>query len=125
MQINSHILRINGAVEVPQALVSGHNYRVTIEGAIPKMETSDNENGSFDVTYKMKPIKVELITETGGTIKAKDSRSNSTLNRSQARAIWLDKKPNCEEEKFYDMMMGRYRAMANDIADIIIKEKGL
>jgi hypothetical protein len=125
MKINSYILRINGAVEVPQALVSGHNYRVTIEGAIPKMETSDNDNGSFDVTYKMKPIKVELITETGETIKAKDSRSNSTLNRSQARAIWLDKKPNCEEEKFYDLMMGRYRAMANDIADIIIKEKNL
>jgi hypothetical protein len=122
MKINSHILRINGAVEVPEALVSGHNYKVTIEGAIPKMETSDNENGSFDVTYKMKPIRVEVITETGETIKAKDPRSNSTLNRSQAKAIWLDKKPNCEEEKFYDLMMKRYRAMANDIADIIIKE---
>lgn len=125
MNINSHILRINGAVEVPQALVSGHNYIVTIQGAIPKMETSDNDNGSFDVTYKMKPIKVELVTETGETIKAKDSRSNSTLNRSQARAIWLDKKPKCEEEKFYDLLMGRYRAMANDMADIIIKEKNL
>jgi hypothetical protein len=125
MKINSHILRINGAVEIPKELSSLHNYKVTVEGAVPKMETSNNEDGTYNVTYKMKPIKVELITETGETIKAKDSRSNSTLNRSQARAIWLDKKPNCEEEKFYDLMMGRYRAMANDIADIIIKEKNL
>ena len=122
MQINSHILRISGAVEIPKALTSGYNYMVTISGAVPKIEMVDNENSTFDVIYKMKPIKVEVITETGETIKAKDPRSNSTLNRSQAKAIWLDKKPNCEEEKFYDLMMKRYRAMANDIADIIIKE---
>ena len=122
IKINSHILKINGAVEIPGALVSGHNYKITVEGAIPKMETSDNDNGTFDITYKLKPIKVELITETGETMKAKDSRSNSTLNRSQARAIWLEKNPNCEEELFYESMMKRYRLLANDIADILIKE---
>jgi hypothetical protein len=122
MNINSYILKISGAVEIPKELSSLHNYRVTIEGAVPKMETSNNENGTYDVTYKMKPIKLEIINELGETIKAKDSRSNSTLNRSQARAIWLNKKPNCEEEVFYDFLMKRYRVMANDIADIIIKE---
>ena len=99
IKINSHILKINGAVEIPGALVSGHNYKITVEGAIPKMETSDNDNGTFDITYKLKPIKVELITETGETMKAKDSRSNSTLNRSQARAIWLEKNPNYITQK--------------------------
>lgn len=122
IKINSHILKITGKVEVPQKLTSGHNYKVTIEGAVPKMETSDNENGTFDITYTLKPIKVEFIDETGLTIKAKDPRRNSELARTQARAIWLDKSPNVDQEVFYDAISGYFRSIANQVADELIKQ---
>lgn len=122
MQINSHILKIAGKVEIPQPLVSGHNYKVAIEGAVPKMETSDNENGSFDVTYTLKPIRVEFVDELGLTIKAKDPRRNSELARSQARAIWLDKQPNVDQDVFYDAISAYFRGIANQVADELIKQ---
>lgn len=123
-RINSYILKINGAVEVPKELTAGYNYKVHIEGAIPKFEMSDNENGTFDVTYKMKPIKVEVIDQTGETLKAKDPRSNSNKARSQALAMHLEKCPNVPFEDFYDAVSSIQRHMANDIADKIIKERG-
>lgn len=124
MKINSHILKINGAVEIEKELTSGKNYKLTIEGAIPKMETSDNENGTFDVTYKLKPIRVEIITETGETLKAKDPRGNSEKARSQARAIHLEENPNIDFETFYDALSAIQRSYSHELAKRIIKERG-
>lgn len=125
MQINSYILKIAGSVEIPKELTSGHNYKVIIEGAIPKMETSDNENGTFDVTYKMKPIRVEVVTETGETIKAKDPRRNSELARSQARAIHMEKGLAIDPDKFYDLLSARIRHLTPMIAEELIKLNNL
>lgn len=121
-KVNSHILKISGSVEIPQALTSGFNYKVTIEGAVPKIEMVDNENGSFDVIYKMKPIRVELVNELGETLKAKDPRSNATKARAQAIAIYNDKRPNTDEETFYNAISAVQRGMANDIAEQVIKQ---
>lgn len=120
-KVNSHILKISGSVEVSKALTSGYNYKVTIEGAVPKIEMVDNENGTFDVIYKMKPIRVEVVTETGETLKAKDPRSNSEKMRAQVRAIYLDKGLNCDFEAFYDKFCALQRHQANDTAEAIIK----
>ncbi|HRF69807.1 MAG TPA: hypothetical protein PKV66_00085 [Candidatus Pelethenecus sp.] len=121
-KVNSHILKISGSVEIPQALTSGFNYKVTIDGAVPKIEMVDNENGSFDVIYKMKPIRVELVNELGETLKAKDPRSNATKARAQAIAIYNDKRPNTDEETFYNAISAVQRGMANDIAEQVIKQ---
>jgi len=121
-KVNSHILKISGSVEIPQALTSGFNYKVTIEGAVPKIEMVDNENGSFDVIYKMKPIRVELVNELGETLKAKDPRSNATKARAQAVAIYNDKRPNTDEETFYNAISAVQRGMANDIAEQVIRQ---
>lgn len=121
MQINSHILKISGTCEIPKELTSGYNYKVSVEGSVPKMETIDNHNGTFDVVYKMKPIRVEVITETGEILKAKDTRSNSELQRSQIIAIWNELKPNCDRDDFYDKVMSAYRHHASKIAEEVIK----
>lgn len=120
-KINSHVLKIAGSVEIPKALTSGFNYSVKIEGAVPKIEMVDNENGTFDVIYKMKPIRVEVVTETGETLKAKDPRSNSEKMRAQVRAIYLDKGLNCDFDAFYDKFCALQRHQANDTAETIIK----
>ena len=123
-EINSHILKISGSVEIPKALTSGYNYDVRISGAVPKIEMVDNENSTFDVIYKMKPIRVEVVTETGETLKAKDPRSNATKARAQALAIFHDKNPNTDEETFYNAISAVQRGMANDIAEQLIKQNG-
>lgn len=122
--INSYILKIQGKVEIPSELTAGHNYKVTIEGAVPSFEMSDNENGTFDITYKLKPIKVELINELGVTLKAKDPRSNSNKARSQALAYHLEKCTNVDFEVFYDAVSALQRSMFNAVADNLVKERG-
>lgn len=123
-KINSYVLKINGKVEIPSELVAGHNYEVKIEGSVPSFEMSDNENGTFDITYKLKPIRLELVNEKGVTLKAKDPRSNATKARAQALAIFHDKNPNTDEETFYNAISAVQRGMANDIAEQLIKQNG-
>jgi len=123
-KINSHILKISGSVEIPKALTSGFNYSVKIEGSIPKIEMVDNENQTFDVIYKMKPIRVEVITETGETLKAKDPRRQSELTRSQAKAIHMEKCSNVDFDTFYEAFMTKQRHLANQVAESLIKERG-
>lgn len=123
-KINSYILKIQGKVEIPSELVAGHNYKVNIEGAIPSFEMSDNENGTFDLTYKLKPIKVEVINELGVTLKAKDPRSNSNKARSQALAYHSEKCTNVDFEVFYDAISALQRATFGNMADNLIKERG-
>ena len=123
-EINSHILRISGSVEIPKGLVSGHNYDVHISGAVPKIEMVDNENQTFDVIYKMKPIRVDIVTETGETLKAKDPRRQSELTRSQAKAIYLEKGLTIDFDTFYEALMTCYRSYANIFSDNLIKERG-
>ena len=124
MKINSHILKIAGSVEIPKELTSGFNYKVTIEGAVPKIEMVDNENGTFDVIYKMKPIKVEVVNELGETLKAKDPRRQSELTRSQAKAIHMEKCSNVDFDTFYEAFMTKQRHFANLMAESLIQEKG-
>lgn len=122
MKINSYILKINGAVEVPSELVAGFNYNINIEGAIPKFTMSDNHDGSYDVTYTLKPIKVSLIDQKGETLKAKDPRSNSNKARSQALAIHLEKGLTVPFEEFYDKLSALQRHLANDLTEKLIKD---
>lgn len=122
MKINSYILKINGAVEVPGELVAGYNYKIKIEGAIPKFTMSDNDNGTYDVTYTLKPIKVEIINQLGETLKAKDPRSNSNKARSQALAIHLDRGLTVPFDEFYDKLSALQRHIANDLVDKLIKD---
>jgi hypothetical protein len=124
MNINSHILKINGSVEIPKELTSGYNYDVKISGAVPKIEMVDNENGTFDVVYKMKPIKVEVINELGETLKAKDPRRQSELTRMQAKAIHMEKGLTIDFDTFYEAFCGLQRHYANDVAEQLIKERG-
>lgn len=125
MNINSRILKISGSCEIPEDLKCSHAYKVTIEGTIPKMETTDNHNGTFDVLYKMKPVRVEIINEKGEILRAKDTRSLSELQRNQLLAIYKDKNLDMEFDKFYELTMAGYRANADRITNEIIKYHNL
>ncbi len=82
MQINSHILKLQGRSELPQEIEEGHNYHVSLSGSINKVEYHDNEDGTWNKVYTFKPILVELLDKMGKTLKLKDPRKNSSLIRS-------------------------------------------
>lgn len=121
MKINSYILKLTGNAELPKEITASQNVQVTLDGAITETTYKDNDDGTHDCVYKFRPVKIEVITETGETIKAKDTRSNSELQRHQIHAIWSEKKPNVDKDVFYDNVMQGYRHHAENIANEVIK----
>lgn len=62
-QINEHILRLTGKVELEEPMVFGSDYTLTISGQIVKTEDMDNQDGTFNRIYTFK----SLILQDNGT----------------------------------------------------------
>lgn len=101
MDISNYILKLTGKAELPQAIEIGHNYRVALEGSVVAALDSDNEDGTLSRSFTFKPIKVEVLTATGETIKAKDTRSNSQLLRALVYKKWVNAASSESFDDFY------------------------
>lgn len=100
--ISNHILKLTGKAELPSEIEPGNNFNVALSGSVPSVNESDNEDGTYTRTYTFKPIKIEVLTPTGETIKAKDTRSNSQLIRSLVYKRWVNAASPESFEDFYD-----------------------
>jgi len=89
MEINSHILKLKGNAELPEALEIASNYHIALEGAVTGYKVEDNENGTVDYIYDFKPIKVDLLTPKGKSLKLKDARKNSVKMRNYLFKIYV------------------------------------
>jgi hypothetical protein len=89
MEINSHVLKLKGNSELPEALEIASNYHIALEGAVTGYKVEDNENGTVDYIYDFKPIKVDLLTPKGKSLKLKDNRKNSVKIRNYLFKIYV------------------------------------
>jgi len=105
--LDSQVLKLTGKAELPKPLTIGHNYEIKLNGSITGINKSDNNDGSFTYYHKFEPILVEVITEKGERIKAKDTRRKSQMLRSCIWKTWQDSKKNIEFEKYYDDRMSQ------------------
>jgi hypothetical protein len=88
MNEDSYVIKISGKAQLPYAIKAGHNWRVSSEGSVVSETISDNEDGSFTHTYTYKPVRVEVMTPLGETLKLADTRSDSQLFRAMMFKIW-------------------------------------
>ncbi len=105
--MDSYCVKLQGKAEIPEPLKIGHNLRTTIEGSITSETIEDNEDGSFTHVYKFAPVLVELIKETGETIKAKDVRSRGQQLRGVLWRRWKNLNEPISFEEYYDQEMTR------------------
>jgi hypothetical protein len=119
--ISSYILKISGSIELPKEIELGKDYDVLISGSVVKKEDIDNHNGTIDVRYTLKPVLGEVKNDRGETFKLKDTRSNSELNRAQARAIFIERQLGIDFDTFYDAYCKEQRHQADVLADKVIK----
>lgn len=106
-EINSHILKLTGKAELPSAIEPGNNFHISLEGSVPSVSENDNDDGTWNRVYTFKPIKIEVLTPTGETIKAKDTRSNSTLIRQGLWRIWANAASSMNFDEYYDTVCKR------------------
>lgn len=101
MMTNSHILKLTGKSELPEAVEIGHNYHVELDGSITAIAEHDNNDGTADKIYTFKPIKLEVLTPKGKTLVLKDTRSNSQLLRGMLHGKWKNAASNIDFEEAY------------------------
>ncbi len=102
--MDTYLLKIHGKAELPQPIEIGHNFRVSSEGSVISSIKSDNEDGSFTHTYVFKPIKIEVLTPLGETLKLSDTRTLSQQFRAMMWKIW---KAQGDAESFEDVVYPR------------------
>lgn len=119
--ISSHILKISGKSELPKEVTIGHNYHLSLEGSITSFTETDNEDGSHNRIYSFKPIKLDLLTETGESLKLKDTRSKSQLFRGRMWKQWQNNADNLSFEEWYERLMDNLIQMAPEVAEMFYK----
>lgn len=104
MRINSHKLRFQGTVELPEPPEQGREYHVAIFGQVRGSSTDDNDDGSADCTWKFRVNRLEILKPDGQVIKSKDNKKKSQKLRG---AIWnWAQEHGDDDENLYDWFMG-------------------
>mgnify|MGYP001572096064 FL=1 len=104
-KINDFILKLSGKVSLLEPIEVSHNYSLKIEGSVTEETLKDNQDGKFDKIYKFEPVRVELLSPLGKTIKARDPRSKSKLLRAGTWRIWKESNSDLNDEDFYEKLL--------------------
>ena len=111
----NYFIKLQGKANIPLPLKIGNNYKLVSDASIISENKSDNEDGTYDVTYKVMPVTIEISKDNGEVVKAKDTRKNSVLFR---KACWMVSNNNqIDDEKFYDFATKKCLSMLDALAE--------
>ncbi len=119
-QINEHILKLSGQVSIPEPLESGSNYSIALHGSITGHSEDSNDDGTWNVTWKFRPVTGEILDSLGKTIKIKDKRKLSQKLRGRIFISWKESGSSLTEEDYYEQTM---RLIIQDL-DTLLELKG-
>lgn len=113
--------KIIGKCNLPQRLEIGHNFQIKADCSVTSETRSDNDNGEFDVVFKIEPITMEIVKDNGEIIKAKDPRKNSVKFRNSCWRVSNDNQ--IDNELFYNFATVRCIGLLDSLADEFNKIK--
>lgn len=121
---NTYYIQLNGKANIPEPLEIGHNWKVESDMSIVSESRKDNEDGTYDVTFKARPVTVKITKDNGEIIKAKDKRSMSQALRNYAYSVWAKDKAVIWpfEDVVYPKMMQKMMQLAPTIIREVYKE---
>jgi hypothetical protein len=100
--MENYYVKIQGKANIPSALSIGHNYRLTADCSITSEQRTDNEDGTYDLVYRLEPITVEIGRDNGEVVKAKDPRKNSQKLRNYLFKLYHDEGYTEDFDRVYD-----------------------
>lgn len=98
----TYYVKINGKANIPERLEIGHNFKLTSDCSVTQEQKVDNNDGSFDVIFKLEPVTVSIEQDNGKTVKAKDPRKNSQKVRNTLYREWSFLNVPIDFDTFYD-----------------------
>ena|SRR3990167_5746658 len=115
---NEYYVRLSGKANIPEPLEIGRNYKLITSGTITSFTESDLNDGRHVIYYKYAPILVELVDDLGESIRAKDTRSLSSLFRARMWKWWSNSPQGLEFDQFYETLMQRMIQQADEVAEL-------
>jgi len=115
--LDTYYIQLSGKANIPLPLSIGHNFQITSDCSITSEKKADLEDGSFSITWKAEPITCEITKDNGEKIKAKDTRSESTLTRSLIWKRWVNSASPYEFETLYNQCQNIIRSHIDAIID--------
>ena len=112
---DNYFVRLTGKGNIPKELEIGRNYELKTSGTVTSVTESDNDDGSHTKYFTFKPIVIELVTDKGESIRAKDTRSLSQLFRARAWKAWNKKVDGGEFETYYNGLMMNLIQQAEEV----------
>lgn len=88
--METYYVKIQGKANIPSRLEIGHNFKLEADCSVTSETRTDNDNGEFDVIFKLEPVTVSITKDNGEIIKAKDPRKNSQKIRNYLFKIYHD-----------------------------------
>lgn len=98
----NYFIKIQGKANVPERVDIGHNYKLTADCSVTSESRIDNQDGSFDIIFKVEPVTVAIEKDNGEVIKAKDPRKNSQKLRNYLFKLYHDEGYVEDFDRVYD-----------------------
>lgn len=98
----NYFIKIQGKANVPERVNIGHNYKLTADCSVTSESRIDNQDGSFDIIFKVEPVTVSIEKDNGEVIKAKDPRKNSQKLRNYLFKLYHDEGYVEDFDRVYD-----------------------
>lgn len=117
MQPNSYFLKIAGKVSIPEPVILDQNYLISMNCSVTSETKVTNDDGTYDIVFKIEPMTAEILKPNGKIVKAKDPRRNSTKVRNVIYKIWSDRNITQDFDSFYTAVTNRILFRLVDIAD--------
>lgn len=118
--INEHILRILGTVNLPEGLENSKRYLLSTEIDVYETADRDNQDGTINRVYKAKQTgKADILTEGKKIIKAEAKRTRS---QKMHAGIWYYHNTQGFTESFddyYDRIMRKMTAYIPEIIEFL------
>lgn len=117
----NYFIKLYGKANIPTKLGIGHNYKLVADCSITQEQRIDNENGEFDVVYKMEVVTAEITKDNGEVVKAKDPRKNSQKIRNYLFKHYHDEGVIEDFDRLYDAFTYEVMAMTPQLMRQAIK----
>jgi hypothetical protein len=104
MDINSHILKITGGAELNGKIDTAKSFKINAELDCYEVSKKDNQDGTFDISYKARITSPIEVTQGDTKIKGRDKRRWSQKWRSLLYFDWKESGAIGEQETYYDIM---------------------
>jgi hypothetical protein len=103
--MENYVVKIIGKTEIPEPLLLGTNYLISVNADITTITREDNHDGTETLYFRARPQTCEILKSNGEVIKGKDTNSRSKQLRMLLWKRWREQDTPISFEDYYDKEM--------------------